>query len=179
VLLAQLSIRDRARVLLAGSSGLRRSEMFALTWADVNAITLESERASLVCSQPLRERQESRKPVPLHPLVLEALLKWKRQSLYRSETDSLFASLRLNGTKPLGPDNLLKRYIRPAVKRAGIEGKTIGWHNFHHSQPAGDGGRREGGARTTAARKTSGRRSISTLARSRSRSETPTQRSWK
>jgi hypothetical protein len=28
--------------------------------------------------------------------------------------------------------NLLKRYIRPAVKRAGIEGKIIGWPNFRY-----------------------------------------------
>jgi hypothetical protein len=33
----------------------------------------------------------------------------------------------------MGPDNLLKRYIRPALQRAGIVGKVIGWHNFCHS----------------------------------------------
>jgi integrase len=134
-LLAQLSIRDRSMVLLAGSTGLRRSEMIALTWADVNAITLEVN----VLRSCVRNRfgngksPASRKPVPLHPLVLEALLEWKRESLYRAEADFLFASLRLKGTKPMGPDHLLKRYIRPAVKRAGIEGKIIGWHNFRHS----------------------------------------------
>jgi site-specific recombinase XerD len=35
-LLEQLSVRDQAMVLLAGSTGLRWSEMIALTWADVN-----------------------------------------------------------------------------------------------------------------------------------------------
>jgi len=35
--------------------------------------------------------------------------------------------------KPLGPDNLLKRSTRLALKRAGIEGKIIGWHSFRHS----------------------------------------------
>jgi len=33
----------------------------------------------------------------------------------------------------MGSDNLLKRYIRPALERAGIVGKVIGWHNFRHS----------------------------------------------
>jgi site-specific recombinase XerD len=33
----------------------------------------------------------------------------------------------------MGSDNLLKRYIRPALERAGIMGKVIGWHNFRHS----------------------------------------------
>lgn len=134
-LLGQLSVRDRAMVLLAGSTGLRRSEMIALTWADVNPVTLEVN----VLRSCVRNRfgncksTASRKPVPLHPLVLEALLEWKRQSFYRADADFLFASLRLKGAKPLAPDNLLKRYIRPAIQRAGIEGKIIGWHNFRHS----------------------------------------------
>jgi integrase len=134
-LLGELSVRDRAMVLLAGSTGLRRSEMIALTWADVNAITLEVT----VLRSCVRNRfgdgknAASRRPVPLHPLVLESLLEWKRESLYNADADFAFASIRLKGKKPMGPDNLLKRYIRPAVKRAGIEGKTIGWHNFRHS----------------------------------------------
>ena len=134
-LLGELSVRDRAMVLLAGSTGLRRSEMIALIWADVNAITLEVT----VLRSCVRNRfgdgktTASRRPVPLHPLVLESLLEWKRESLYNADADFAFASVRLKGKKPMGPDNLLKRYIRPAVKRAGIEGKTIGWHNFRHS----------------------------------------------
>jgi integrase len=134
-LLGELSVRDRAMVLLAGSTGLRRSEMIALTWADVNAITLEVT----VLRSCVRNRfgdgknNASRRPVPLHPLVLEALLQWKRESLYWADADFVFASLRLKGAKPLGPDNLLKRYIRPALQRAGIVGKVIGWHNFRHS----------------------------------------------
>jgi len=75
----------------------------------------------------------SRRPVPLHPLVLDALLKWREESLYKESGDFLFASDRLNGKKPLSPDSLLKRSIRPALERAGIVGKQIGWHNFRHS----------------------------------------------
>jgi site-specific recombinase XerD len=55
------------------------------------------------------------------------------KSLYRGEGDFLFASTRLNGMKPLSPDSLLKKSTRPALKRAGITGKVIGWHNFRHS----------------------------------------------
>ncbi len=40
-LIPQLSIRDRAMVLLIGSTGLRRSEMIALTWSDLNTRTME------------------------------------------------------------------------------------------------------------------------------------------
>src|ERR1700678_1465854 len=39
-LVQQLSVRDRAMVLLIGSTGLRRSEMTALTWSDPNMRTM-------------------------------------------------------------------------------------------------------------------------------------------
>jgi integrase len=134
-LVDQLSVRDRAMALLAGSTGLRRSEFIALTWADVDVKTMEVH----VWRSCVRNRfgdtktECSRRPVPLHPLVLEALLKWREESLYKEPGDFLFASARLNGKKPLSPDSLLKRSIRPALERAGIVDKQIGWHNFRHS----------------------------------------------
>jgi integrase len=134
-LVAQLSVRDRAMVLLAGSTGLRRSEFIALTWADVNTTTLEiNVLRSCVRNRFGETKTEcSRRPVPLHPFVLEALLIWREQSIYKESADFLFPSIRLKGTKPLSPDSLLKRSIRPALERAGIVGKQIGWHSFRHS----------------------------------------------
>jgi integrase len=58
---------------------------------------------------------------------------WRAESPYPGESDFLFPSTRLKGTKPLSPDTLLKKIIRPALKLAGIEGKAIGWHSFRHS----------------------------------------------
>lgn len=134
-LVEQLSIRDRAMVLLAGSTGLRRSEMIALTWADVNTRTLEvNVLRSCVRNRFGNTKTEcSRRPVPLHQFVLDALLEWRMQSLYKTDADFLFPSIRRNGKQPLSPDSLLKRSIRPALERAGIVGKQIGWHNFRHS----------------------------------------------
>jgi len=131
----QLSIRDRAMVLLAGSTGLRRSEMIALTWADLDARTMEVKvLRSCVRNQFGKTKTESScRPVPLHPIVLNALLNWRARSRYASEVDFLFPSIRLNGTKPLSPDSLLQKSIRPALARAGIVGKQIGWHSFLHS----------------------------------------------
>jgi integrase len=40
-LVQHLSVRDRAMVLLIGSTGLRRSEMIALTWSNLNMRTME------------------------------------------------------------------------------------------------------------------------------------------
>ena len=42
------------------------------------------------------------------------------------------ASPEMKGLQPYWPENLLRRYIRPAAERCGIQ-KTIGWHTFRHS----------------------------------------------
>jgi hypothetical protein len=49
-----------------------------------------------------------------------------RVSLYKSDDNFLFPSLRMNGTQPLMPDMVLRKIIRPALERAGVTGKTVG-----------------------------------------------------
>ena len=133
-LLARLEQRDRAIVLLAGSTGLRRSELVALTWGDIAfgrcEITVRRSRVRKWFGEPKTEA--SRKLVPLHASVAEELLIWRSVSPYPAEADFLFPSIRKNGTQPLTPDMLLKRVIRPAAEAAGIR-KRIGWHTFRHS----------------------------------------------
>jgi integrase len=133
-LLEELSVRDRAMVLLAASAGLRRSELVALTWNDLNTDRMEvSIWRSYVRSRFGDTKTEaSKKPVPLHPSVLVSLLKWRSSSHFAADSDFLFASIRKNGEKPLSPDSLLKKSIKPAVVRAGIK-KQVGWHTLRHS----------------------------------------------
>ena len=134
-LVQQLSVRDRAMVLLIGSTGLRRSEMIALTWLDLNTRTMEvNVLRSCVRNRFGKTKTEaSRRPVPLHPLVLSALLEWRAQSPYAADVDFLFPSTRFKGAKPLSPDSILEKSIRPALARIGVVGKQIGWHSFRHS----------------------------------------------
>lgn len=134
-LIAVLNIRERAMVMLAGSTGLRRSELVALTWADIDLELMQvNVRRSCVRNHFGDTKTEaSRKPVPLHPSVVKCLGLWRKESPFPGEIDFLFPSTRLKGKKPLSPDTLLKKIIRPAVKRVGIEGKAIGWHSFRHS----------------------------------------------
>jgi integrase len=134
-LMGELSVRDRAMVTLAGSTGVRRSELIALTWADINTATLEVQiiRSCVRNRFGKTKTEASRRPLPLHPAVLQALLNWKSQSLYVADNDFLFPSIRKNGGQPLSPDSLLKRSLRPALQRAGITEKIIGWHSFRHS----------------------------------------------
>ncbi len=134
-LVQNLSVRDRAMVLLIGSTGLRRSEMIALTWSDLNLRTMEvNVLRSCVRNRIGKTKTESScRPVPLHPLVLSALLEWRKRSPYASDLDFLFPSIWHKGTKPLSPDSILEKSIRPALAKEGIVGKRIGWHSFRHS----------------------------------------------
>ena len=134
-LLPELETRERAMVMLAGSTGLRRSEFIALRWSDVDFVSLEiAVTRSCVRGRFGNTKTEaSRKPVPLHVSVSDALLEWRRESHYSADADFLFPSVRLNGASPLTPDMVLKKIIRPALVRAGVTGKVIGWHSFRHS----------------------------------------------
>ena len=128
-------MRDRAMVLLIGSTGLRRSEMIALTWSDLNTQTMEVNiLRSCVRNRIGKTKTEaSRRPVPLHPIVLSALLQWRAQSPYAENLDFLFPSVQLKGSRPVSPDSIMQKSIRPALARIGVVGKQIGWHSFRHS----------------------------------------------
>lgn len=134
-LLPELKVRERTMVILAGSTGLRRSELVALTWDDIDLELMQvNVRRSCVRSRFGETKTEaSRRPVPLHPSVAKALAVWKEETLYKKDADFLFPSVRLNGKKPVTPDMVLKKSIRPALLRAGITDKVIGWHSFRHS----------------------------------------------
>jgi integrase len=122
-------------VMLAGATGISRSEMFALRWCDVDCVTMQvSITRGIVRNHVGNVKTPARrKPVPLHSSVYAALVEWRRESLFAGEDDFLFPSVRLNGAKPLTPDMVLKKLIRPALIKAGITGKVIGWHSFRHS----------------------------------------------
>jgi hypothetical protein len=65
--------------------------------------------------------------------VLSALLDWREQSPYSTELDFLFPSVRWKGRKPMSPQSILEKSIRPALAKIGTVGKQIGWHSFRHS----------------------------------------------
>jgi integrase len=136
-LLAELNLRERAMVMLAGSTGLQRSELVALTWSDIDLELMQVNfRRSCVRNHFGDTKTEaSRKPVPLHPSVVKCLKVWREDSPYRADDDFIFPSIRRKEKQPLSPDTLLKKVIRPAVVRAGIKDKAIGWHSFRHSLP--------------------------------------------
>ena len=132
-LLLELSQRERVMVMLDGSTGLRRGELIALRWRDIDFELMQANVTHSIWRnvEGDTKTEASRKPVPLHPLVIEELKQWKRTSLYRTDEDYLFPSVQKNGSQPMQPDMILKRHIRPALERIGVK-KQIGWHSFRH-----------------------------------------------
>ena len=56
-----------------------------------------------------------------------------KRSPYARDLDFLSPSVWHKGRKPLSPDSILEKSIRPALAKEGIVAKRIGWHSFRHS----------------------------------------------
>jgi integrase len=131
-----MEFRDQLLVFLIGALGTRRGEVGALRWMDCD---FRKEVFYIRHSYYWRrgghlkatKTEASAKPLPMHAALKNALLEWKAQSLYGTETDFVFPSLRRNGRKPLDLAAVLNRKIKPAFANIGIAG--VGWHTFRHS----------------------------------------------
>ena len=63
---------------------------------------------------------------------LETLAKWREACRYTKPEDWVFASRQHRGRKPIWRQAILRKYIRPAAQRVGIQ-KQFGWHTFRHT----------------------------------------------
>jgi integrase len=133
-LLEGLKIRERTLVFIAASTGIRQSELFALKWGDIDlsAGTMNVARSIVHGFVGPCKTESSQKPVPIHPLVCKALVKWRKRSKYRQPEDWVFASRHSHGQKPYWGQAILQKYLRPAALELGIE-KRFGWHTFRHT----------------------------------------------
>jgi integrase len=133
-LVDHLPLRERTLVLLAAATGLRQSELFGLKWRDVDFKRGElSVIRSIVFGVVGRCKTESsQKPVPLHPLLGEALLNWRKTCKFTGADDSIFASRLHRGRRPYWGASILRNYVRPVAATLNIQ-KRIGWHTFRHT----------------------------------------------
>jgi integrase len=103
-------------VALALNTGLRRGELFALRWDDVdfttNVLTIPRTKAG-------RTRH-----VPMNAEVRGIL------GVLESRGRSPYVLARATGNAPLDSQNLIRRVFTPALKRAGIE--DFRWHDLRH-----------------------------------------------
>ena len=133
-ILAQLREPARTMAFLDAFTGLRISELLGLKWSDVAFQKLEVSvsRAVVYGVEGKCKSKASKKPVPLDPLLAAALKTWQQLTPYKEPGDWVFASPTLGGKKPLTPGMLIKWHLKPAAKKAGVEG-NIGWHTFRRT----------------------------------------------
>jgi len=88
-LLSVLAFKERTMVLMALGTGLRRSELFALKWKDVDFAAEHISVTRSIVNQVVGtcKTEASQKPVPLHSALADALLVWRRQTLYPKRED--------------------------------------------------------------------------------------------
>ena len=81
-LLSVLAVKERTMVLMALGTGLRRSELFALKWKDVDFTAEHISVTRSIVNQVVGtcKTEASQKPVPLHSALAHALLVWRRQT---------------------------------------------------------------------------------------------------
>ena len=133
-LLSRLANPFRVMVLLDVTTGLRRSELFALKWKDIDFcnLSIDIKRSIFQGVVGHCKNETSRQSIPLSLNVAADLWLWKENATYAAPDDWVFASPRRKGKSPLRPDGVLSKVIRPAAIRAGIR-KRIGWHTFRHT----------------------------------------------
>jgi integrase len=64
--------------------------------------------------------------------IAQALMAWRQESVCTAPTDWVWASASKKGTQPLWLATIMRYYIQPAARRAGIN-KKIGWHTFRQT----------------------------------------------
>ena len=133
-LLASLRLRERTLVLLAVTTGLRRSELFALKWKDVDFENRQLQVTRSIVNRVVGpcKTESSQKPVPAHDDLLKALRQWHEQSRYQSPENWVFASPQNQGRRPYLAQQIMRRHIVPVARKLGIT-KRIGWHTFRHT----------------------------------------------
>jgi integrase len=129
-LLADLPPLARTMVGLAILSGLRRGELFALRWKDIDeharVLTVRESVYDGTFGTPKTEAGS--RQIPLSGRALHLTVGWKAHAA-NTEPDALVFGTRV-GT-PISPNNVLRRSIFPACKRLGLPRAT--WLTFRRT----------------------------------------------
>jgi integrase len=135
-LLTRLGLREKLAVAFAGWLGPRVSEVFGLTWQDLdlNEGVVSFQRGFVQGRITPLKTEASRTNLPLPPELLELLCRWHSATPYGEADDWVFASPYTAGLRPFWPEQLLKTHIKPVALAAGLP--SIGWHSFRHTVSA-------------------------------------------
>jgi integrase len=123
----------KAIVVTALGTALRRGELIGLRWRAVNLLDGKIEvREAFVRGQfTTPKSRASRRVVELGPRTLGVLEEQWRRAEYRGDDDLVFGHP-TKGT-PVDTSKLAKRYLKPALARAGIERPFRPFHDLRHT----------------------------------------------
>jgi integrase len=125
---AAASETDAAIFLTAAFTGLRRGELLALRWRDVDfAGSTIRVRASYAAGQITTPKSGMVRAVPMAPDVAQALASLAGRERFTGEDDFVFAG---QAGLPFDGDALSKRYD-DALKRAGL--RRLRFHDLRHA----------------------------------------------
>lgn len=133
-IIANLTGMHRVLVLADAATGLRISEILALRWSDIDTAhsCIRVTRAYVYGKFGPPKSKASKKPVPLHPLLADALEAWRKETSYSAHDDLVFPSMRLEGKKPPRANMLVADHLQPAAQKAGIS-EPIGFHTLRRT----------------------------------------------
>lgn len=136
---AILPPRERVLVCLALSLGLRRGELAALRWQDIDfeRLTIRIQRSLVDQIVGPTKTEASLRSLPIDPRIATLLLRWRSVSKYVHPEDYVFATDsnragRKRGKQPVWLAKIMQYRIQPTARAVGIT-KTIGWHTLRHS----------------------------------------------
>ncbi len=120
-------------VLVALGTAMRRGELVGLRWRSVNLLEAKIEiRETFVRGRfTTPKSRASRRVVELGPRTLAVLEEQWQRTAYRADEDLVFGHP-TKGT-PVDTSKLAKRYLKPALARAGIEKPFRPFHDLRHT----------------------------------------------
>jgi len=128
-------LHERALVASAIFTGLRKGELRGLTWGDVDfdageiRVRCQADRNGAAVEPKTRR---ARRTVALMPALGRLLREHRLASPPALSTDGhpVFSS---SAGTPLDARNIDRRVFAPALKRAGLDGSRLRWHDLRHT----------------------------------------------
>lgn len=129
-LLDRLPPLPRTLVALALFSGVRRGELFALRWQDVDEAgrVLKIDQAVYEGAFGTPKTEAGRRPIPLTEASLHVIAAWKPYARSMDPERLVFAT---RSGKPIEPNNVLRRWVYPACAALGLPNAS--WLTFRRT----------------------------------------------
>jgi integrase len=130
MLLSKMNEPERTITIVATLAGLRIGEILGLRWGRVHLdqCTLEVEETCYKGVFGTPKSKASRRGTPLAPVVVQALDAHRLRCLDTSANALVFSK---GDNEPLSADNLRKKRLASACRRAGL--RRIDWHTLRHT----------------------------------------------